>query len=235
MSKRYSRRYWDRARVLEGLRRFYRDTGALPTGLKAYHARRMLFGASARRRYPPGYAVMNYWPTFVAAWKEAGCGSEPAFKPRVQPLPEEFAEAIGVHHFKDRTNERHGRLVVRSLHRVIVNKRGWSVAYWLCDCDCGRTRVVKAGTFRPSNCCLECAAAIRRSALEGSRRRGLEKANRQRQIWFSTPAIHERLLEIITKPKTGNIAAYAREIGWPKHQLYKRATQLKLSLVGTAC
>ena len=231
MPKRYPRRYWTRERVLEGLRRFYRDTGELPTGAKAYHARRLSLGTLARRRYPPFMAVMDYWPSFVAAWKEAGCDSEPAFKPRAQPLPEEFAREVGAHNFKDRTNERHGRLVVRSLQRVIINKREWAVAYWLCDCDCGGTRVVKAGTFHPTNCCRECAAAIRLKALEGSRRRGTEKANRRRQIWFSTPEIQARLLEIITRPETGSIAAYAREIGWPKHQLYKRANQLKLSQV----
>ena len=61
--------------VLDGLRRFYQQTGKAPVTtiiwdqLAANHDRRR---QKWRRRFPSSYAVLRYFPSFRAAWEAAG-------------------------------------------------------------------------------------------------------------------------------------------------------------------
>ena len=165
------RTWWTRERVLAGLLRFYRDTGEMPTGEKTYHARVLplecgLVGSA--RRYPPAGTVLRHWPSFVEAWRAAGCASSPAFRPRKQKLTGLLANLFGPVEINDKTGRRYGRLLVVGLAGVVA--RGtWREALWLCACDCGACRFVGAGRFREVRCCLECAAMARRDALAAAR------------------------------------------------------------------
>ena len=172
------RSWWTRERVLAGLRRFLRDTGEMPTGAKAYHRRVLIFDrgrTGALRLYPPFGAVLKYWPSFVAAWKDAGSESHPAFRPRIAPLPEEAGSCFATRRVRNRTGERHGRLVVE---RLVGFKRraGYWSALWRCRCDCGNTREVEAGRIEVSLCCLECAAKARRDGLAAAVKRGIPRS-----------------------------------------------------------
>lgn len=51
----------------------------------------------------------------------------------------------------DHTGERHGRLTVREY--AGRNEKG---VLWLCDCDCGRTRVVNSSALRYASSCGQC-------------------------------------------------------------------------------
>lgn len=56
--------------------------------------------------------------------------------------------------FKDLTGERIGRLTVIERVESITQKNGKPVTRWLCKCDCGNTKIVRADTLgRGTNSC----------------------------------------------------------------------------------
>jgi hypothetical protein len=146
--------------VLTGLRRLYRDTGEMPTGYATYHSLQLQLDAGrkgARRRYPPTRSVLRYWPSFAAAWREAGFGDDPAFRPRYEPLTGLQALLWGLRLVRNRLGERYGRLVAVGL--VGFRRKGRKErSLWLCACDCGGVRVVDSGNLPSTRFCLACAA-----------------------------------------------------------------------------
>lgn len=56
--------------------------------------------------------------------------------------------------FKDLTGERIGRLVIMERAESIIQKNGKLVTRWLCKCDCGTTKIIRADTLgRGTNSC----------------------------------------------------------------------------------
>lgn len=67
--------WWTRERVVEGLRRFYRDFGFAPTSTEAYQQKQQFTGTSQNgvgNPYPSFYGVLKYFRTFREAWTAAG-------------------------------------------------------------------------------------------------------------------------------------------------------------------
>jgi hypothetical protein len=118
--------WWTRERVLEGLRRFYRDFKVAPTAMWEYHQLQKFTGQSQNgvgNPYPSFYGVLKHFPSFRDAWRAAGV----KMNRREQPWsPEEdqfLAEAAGLLSRKDlaealdRTpNAVHRRLYDLGLH-----------------------------------------------------------------------------------------------------------------------
>lgn len=71
----YRKIWWTRARVLEGLRRFYRDFGCAPTATVAYRQLQQFTGKSLTgvgNPYPSSYGVLKYFRSFKEAWAAVG-------------------------------------------------------------------------------------------------------------------------------------------------------------------
>jgi len=64
--------YWTRERVVEGLRRFWRDQGRVVTDTSEWHGLTKGTGYQATRPYPSTYAVLKHWSTMREAWMAAG-------------------------------------------------------------------------------------------------------------------------------------------------------------------
>lgn len=76
-------RWWTRARVLEGLKRFYRDFGFAPTSIAAYQERQQFTGASntgVGNPYPSSYGVLKYFQSFRQAWAAVGLKTDRAWE-----------------------------------------------------------------------------------------------------------------------------------------------------------
>jgi hypothetical protein len=145
----YRRRaWWTRERVMEGLRRFHRNTGEAPTCSDAYSA---LTGPAdkgkveAGRRYPSGYAVLSLWPTMADAWLEAGV--EP--RGRLSVLPAGAAARLGGRRYRDRTGERYGL----SRPRRSSASAGESPATFPWRCGDAAATAGASGSPTPSTCC----------------------------------------------------------------------------------
>lgn len=71
-------KWWTRERVLNGLRRAFRDlynsdSERVPSSHEAYNADRKRRGAQGRRReYPPATQALNFFPRMIEAWHAAG-------------------------------------------------------------------------------------------------------------------------------------------------------------------
>ena len=75
--------WWTRERVLDGLRRFYRDFGFAPTATAEYQKRQQFTGASntgVGNPYPSSYGVLKYFGTFREAWTAAGIRTDRAWE-----------------------------------------------------------------------------------------------------------------------------------------------------------
>jgi hypothetical protein len=66
------RRWWTRARVIEGLRRWYRDYGTAPLSTEAWHALNKNSGMGPQRRYPSFFAILSHFASFREAWTTVG-------------------------------------------------------------------------------------------------------------------------------------------------------------------
>jgi hypothetical protein len=69
------RTWWTRERVLNGLRRFYDQTGEAPVTSILWAqvaSNRDRRRQTWRRRFPSSYGVLRYFPSFRAAWEAAG-------------------------------------------------------------------------------------------------------------------------------------------------------------------
>lgn len=152
------RSWWTRERVLQGLQRLHADTGEAPNCAGPAYLRLMnelgqhgLKGG--RRRYPTDQAVLTYWPTFAAAWRELGI--TPEGRRLVKYAPDgSIAAWVGRHD----AGERHGRLtVVEFAGYYYWGKDGRErKSIWRCVCDCGREETVKAGNFKNKRECRHC-------------------------------------------------------------------------------
>lgn len=174
------RSWWTRERVLQGLRRLYADTGQVPNCAGSDYRRLMrecgqhgLKGG--RRRYPTDHAVLRYWPTFAAAWRELG------ITPKGRRLVSYAADgSIAAWVGRHEAGERHGRLtVVEFAGYYCWGKDGQErMAQWRCVCDCGREEIVRAGTFKRKRECRHCGwergHARRRAQAEAARRAAAE-------------------------------------------------------------
>ncbi|MCI0524316.1 MAG: hypothetical protein L0Y75_03550 [Acidobacteria bacterium] len=95
----YRKQWWTWERVLEGLRRFYRDFGFAPTATAEYQTRQQFTGKSntgVGNPYPSSYGVLKYFSTFREAWTAAGIETDRAWEAWT---PEEdwfLAEGAGV-------------------------------------------------------------------------------------------------------------------------------------------
>ncbi len=132
---RYRKEWWTRERVLEGLRRFYRDFEFAPTSTEEYQKRAQFTGASnsgVGNPYPSSYGVLKYFSSFREAWAEAGVKMDRAYEAW---SPEEdwfLTEGAGVFSRKelaealDRTpNAVHRRLYDLGVHSY--KARGWTL------------------------------------------------------------------------------------------------------------
>ena len=128
------KRWWTRERVLEGLRRFFRDFGFAPTSIAAYQERQQFTGVSntgVGNPYPSSYGVLKYFKTFRQAWSAVGIKTDRAWEAW---SPEEdwfLAEGAGIFSRQelaaalDRTpNSVHRRLYDLGVHSY--QARGWT-------------------------------------------------------------------------------------------------------------
>ncbi len=67
-----NRTWWTKARVINGLVRFYREKKVAPTSTEKYHEMVRGSGKAHEARYPSFYAVLRYFRTFRQAWRAAG-------------------------------------------------------------------------------------------------------------------------------------------------------------------
>lgn len=162
-SRRTGRSWWTRERVKRGLLRFFSDTGLAPSSKHEYHriaSALDLWKKGARRRYPPFYQVLFWWPSMRDAWFAAGVESPE----RAEATKQLEAWGLPVNRRVNRLGERHGSLVVvglAGLRKREYKRRTVRVVLWRCRCDCGRERVVEAGRLgdfkRAVTKCLACA------------------------------------------------------------------------------
>jgi hypothetical protein len=71
----YRQPWWTKDRVIEGLRRFYRDFGFAPTSTEVYLEHTTGTGAGRQgvgNPYPSSYPVLKYFSSFREAWTAAG-------------------------------------------------------------------------------------------------------------------------------------------------------------------
>lgn len=127
--------WWTRERVLEGLRRFYRDFGFAPTATAEYQKRQQFTGASntgVGNPYPSSYGVLKYFGTFREAWTAAGIRTDRAWEAWT---PEEdwfLTEGAGVFSRKELAEalDRSPNAVHRRLYDLGVHSykaRGWTL------------------------------------------------------------------------------------------------------------
>jgi hypothetical protein len=130
----YREKWWTRQRVLDGLRRFYRDFGCAPTSTAAYQERQQFTGSSntgVGNPYPSSYGVLKYFASFREAWKAIGIETDRAWEAW---SPEEdwfLTEGAGILSRKElaealnRTpNAVHRRLYDLGIHTY--KARGWT-------------------------------------------------------------------------------------------------------------
>lgn len=187
------RSWWTRERVLQGLRRLYADTGRAPNCSGGSYLRLMrecgqqgLKGG--RRRYPTDHAVLRYWPSFAAAWRELGI--VPDGRLALTFAPDGSAAGRAGRH---EVGERHGRLVVVEFAGYYYwGKDGKErKARWLCRCDCGGERIVEAGNFKRKRECVRCAH--RRGRALSLARAGAQRAAAQVQVCAPLPPTEEQV------------------------------------------
>lgn len=131
---RYRKQWWTRQRVLDGLRRFYRDFGFAPISTEAYLNHTQFTGSSnsgVGNPYPSSYGVLKYFSSFREAWAAAGIETDRAYEAW---SPEEdwfLTEGAGVFSRKElaealgRTpNAIHRRLYDLGVHTY--KARGWT-------------------------------------------------------------------------------------------------------------
>lgn len=170
------RSWWTRERVLQGLLRLHAETGHAPNCAGAPYRRLMrecgqqgLKGS--RRRYPPDDAVLRYWSSLSAAWREAGIAPDGQ-----RVLTSATGEGRRGWAGRHEAGERHGRLTVVEFSRYQEYPSGRR-AVWLCQCDCGEERLVEAGYFKVKRECARCArrrGRARRRAREAAQRAAAE-------------------------------------------------------------
>lgn len=91
------RTWWTKARVLAGLRRFWRDTGCAPTATEEWQ--QLTEGGQrdpARRPYPSSYGVLRWFSTFRAAWEAAGVPVDRSYEPWSETEDWYLREGVGV-------------------------------------------------------------------------------------------------------------------------------------------
>ncbi len=131
----YRTQWWTRERVLDGLRRFYRDFGFAPTATSEYQERQRFTGNSntgVGNPYPSSYGVLKYFASFREAWKAIGIETDRAWEAW---SPEEdwfLTEGAGILSRKElaealnRTpNAVHRRLYDLGIHTY--KARGWTL------------------------------------------------------------------------------------------------------------
>jgi hypothetical protein len=93
--------WWTRARVVEGLRAFYRARGVAPTSTERWHALvDLAFGrrtTGPARPYPSSYAVLRHFHNFRRAWAAAGVAVGPGAAFWTADEDWYLAEAAGVY------------------------------------------------------------------------------------------------------------------------------------------
>ena len=98
--RRGGRAYWTKARLLEGLRRYYRATGTAPTSTEEWHAAVDLTFAPGSRRhervYPSASAILRQFPSFREAWLAAGVTVDRGWEPWSADEEWYVREAIGI-------------------------------------------------------------------------------------------------------------------------------------------
>lgn len=132
--QRYRENYWTKERVIQGMKRFYRDFGFAPTSTGAWQRHTTGTGenhSGVGNPYPSFYGVLKYWKTFRYAWKELGIPMNNR-ETRWSPEDERFlAQATGllsrnqIATILDRTPE----AVHRRMYDLGLNSRnahGWT-------------------------------------------------------------------------------------------------------------
>lgn len=132
--KKHRENWWTKARVIEGMRRFYRDHKIAPTSTRHWHELTKGTGESCTgvgNPYPSFYGVLKYFSSFRAAWTAVGVKvnrSDETWMPAEEQFlregcgiltRKELAEAL------DRTPE----AVHRRLYDLGINTRtarGWT-------------------------------------------------------------------------------------------------------------
>jgi hypothetical protein len=64
--------YWTKARVIDGLRRFYRRFGVAPSSSNTVNQMAKEFWNGKHRAFPPKGQIFRYFPTMYDAWKATG-------------------------------------------------------------------------------------------------------------------------------------------------------------------
>ncbi len=135
MKTRHRESWWTRARVIEGLQRFYRKFGQAPTASDKYQKLQQFTGASntgVGNPYPSTYGVLKYFSSFREAWR--ACGVKVNRGDESWTPDEEWflAEAAGILSRKeiaaylDRTpNAVHRRLYDLGIHSY--RQQGWTL------------------------------------------------------------------------------------------------------------
>lgn len=215
------RSWWTKARVLAGLRQLHADTGESPLSEAQY---RELTSSSdhglrgARRRYPAVGAVRRGWPSFAAAWREAGV----EIKGKLLWSSPAGMEGVPWARLREE-GERYGRLVIVEFagYRQQQHAR---LTTWRCRCDCGRECIVAAGRFKSKRECRRCARAgsIARRKAEAAQRAAT-------QVQMSMPAATASLAGATGAPRATSLgkASGGGRAGTvsspPAHQLQESA------------
>lgn len=88
--------YWNRARVIAGLRRFYERFAVAPTAHHLYHAIVKGDGRTWQREFPAAYAVALFFPTMRQAWTAAGIFLDRSHEPYTVEEDWYLHEAVGI-------------------------------------------------------------------------------------------------------------------------------------------
>lgn len=132
--KRYREIWWTKARVIEGMRRFYRDHKFAPTSTEEWH--RLTKGTGGDRSgagnpYPSFYGVLKYFRSFREAWTVAGIHVNRDWEPWTPEEDQFVAQGAGIL-TRDELAEaldRTSNAVRRRLYDMGINTRnarGWT-------------------------------------------------------------------------------------------------------------
>src|SRR5262245_13204029 len=96
--KRYREIWWTKARVIEGMLRFYRDHKFAPTSTEEWH--RLAKGSGNRsgvgNPYPSFNVVLKYYPSFRQAWTAAGVEVNRDWEPWTSEEDRFIVEGAGI-------------------------------------------------------------------------------------------------------------------------------------------
>jgi hypothetical protein len=88
--------YWNRERVMNGLRLFYKQYGVAPTNTGDYHKMVKGTGIEAHRIFPSFYGVLRYFASFREAWTAIGIEVNRSHEPWTDIEEWYLREAAGI-------------------------------------------------------------------------------------------------------------------------------------------